>query len=141
MASELLKAQWLFAESLPRLIDHAVQLGYKVTLGEVYRSNEQAELNAIGFSGRAAVAKLIEKQFPLLAAKIADNRGNGIRNSVHCLRLAVDLQLFDASGKWLTDAYPYTLLADFWESLGPTHRAGIRFGDTPHFSLEFNGAK
>ena len=97
MASELLKAQWLFAESLPRLIDHAVQLGYKVTLGEVYRSNEQAELNAIGFSGRAAVATLIEKQFPLLA--------------------------------------------DFWEALGPTHRAGIRFGDTPHFSLEFNGAK
>jgi len=49
--------------------------------------------------------------------------------------------LFDAEGRWLTEDYPYSLLADFWEALGPTHRAGIRFGDTPHFSLEFNGAK
>lgn len=141
MASELLKAQWLFSESVARLLDHAGLLGYKVTLGETYRSNEQAELNAIGASGREALVKLIEKAFPLLAAKIADNRGNGIRNSLHCQRLAIDLQLFDAEGRWLTEDYPYSLLADFWESLGPQHRAGIRFGDTPHFSIEWNGVR
>ena len=141
MASELLEKQWLFAESVPRLLDHARELGYHVSLGEVYRSDEQAELNAIGFSGRAALVKLIEKAFPLLAGKIANNRGNGIRNSLHTLRLAIDLQLFDAAGKWLTEDYPYSLLADFWESLGPLHRAGIRYGDTPHFSIEHNGTK
>jgi hypothetical protein len=56
-------------------------------------------------------------------------------------RLAIDLQLFDKKGNWLTEPYPYSLLADFWESLGPDHKAGIRWGDTPHFSIEDEGQK
>jgi hypothetical protein len=111
-------------------------------LGEVYRSDEQAEINALGVDGRKALCQLCERQFPLLASKIRNNVGNGIRNSVHCSRIAIDLQLFDRkTGRWLTESYPYGLLADMWESLGANHKAGIRWGDTPHFSLEYHGTK
>lgn len=142
--SALLEAQCRFAHDLAGLIQYAESLGYKIKIGEVLRSDEQAEINALGFSGRKALGSLIEGAFPLLAKKITNNRGNGIRNSVHCLALAADVQLFDASSepwKWVQDAYHYTLLADYWEALSPDHKAGVRWGDTPHFSIGWNGAK
>lgn len=139
--SPLLQKQCEFAAHLAQLIEHARVLGYRVKIGEVMRSDEQAEINALGFPGREAVAQLVEAQFPLLAAKIRNNRGNGIRNSVHCLQLAADLQIFDAEGHWLQTEYAYGLLADFWEMLGPDHKAGVRWGDTPHYSIAWNGAK
>ena len=77
--SELLQKQFLFAEHFALLIQHANVLGYKIKIGEVLRSNEQAEINAMGFDGRKALVALIRNAFPLLAAKIEDNRGNGIR--------------------------------------------------------------
>jgi len=141
MPSELLLKQFRFSRAVVRLIDYAHTLGYQVTLGEVYRSDEQAEIHALGFSGREALASLVENMFPLLAKKIRNNRGNGIRNSVHCSRLAIDLQLFDQKGNWLQDTYPYALLADFWEALDDDHRAGVRWGDTPHYSIEWHGTK
>lgn len=139
--SKLLDKQIEFAAHLADLIHYARSLGYRPKIGEVMRSDEQAEINALGFPGREAVAQLVEAQFPLLASKIRNNRGNGIRNSVHCLQLAADLQLFDAAGNWLQTAYAYERLADFWENLGPDHKAGVRWGDTPHYSIAWNGAK
>lgn len=139
--SELLEKQFVFTADVGGLISYARTLGYKIKLGEVLRSDEQAEINALGFQGREALSQLIERQFPLLAGKIRNNRGNGIRNSVHCLALAVDVQLFDKDNKWQQEKYPYELLADFWEGLGPDHKAGVRWGDTPHYSIQFGGAK
>jgi hypothetical protein len=139
--SELLQKQFLFARDLGGLLAHANVLGFKVTVGEVSRSDEQAEINALGFSGRKQLAQLIERQFPLLAKKIANNRGNGIRNSVHCQRLAVDLQLFTPDGKWIQEVYAYQLLGEWWEAQGPDHHWGGRWGDTPHYSIEHEGAK
>jgi len=141
MTESLREKQSRFARALPRLLDYAHSLGYDVTLGECYRSDEQAEINAIGFDGRKQVAQLVRTAFPLLAAKIENNRGNGIRNSVHMLRLAIDLQLFDLAGKWVQDVYPYSLLGEFWESLDKDHRWGGRFKDAPHFSIEHEGVK
>lgn len=141
MASELLLKQFRFSRAVVRLIDYAHSLGYEVTIGEVYRSDEQAEIHAMGFQGREALASLVDRAFPLLAKKIRNNRGNGIRNSVHCSRLAIDLQLFNQQGQWLQEPYPYSLLADFWEALDKDHCAGIRWGDTPHFSIEWQGAR
>lgn len=139
--SEVLEKQLIFARDFALLIQYAASLGYRAKIGEVLRSDEQAEINALGFSGRKALCSLIRPAFPLLASKIENNRGNGIRNSLHMLALAGDVQLFDADGKWLQEARPYELLADFWEALGPLHRAGVRWGDTPHYSIEHNGAK
>lgn len=142
MSNETLRQkQSRFARAVPKLIDYAFALGYDVTLGEVYRSDEQAEINAIGFDGRKQVAQLIAKQFPLLARKLTNNGGNGVKNSVHMLRLAIDLQLFDAAGKWVQETYPYMLCGEYWEALGTDHRWGGRFGDTPHFSIEHEGVR
>lgn len=139
--SALLERQFVFARDFALLIQHAASLGYRAKIGEVLRSNEQAEINALGFDGRRQVADLVKYQFPLLAAKLIDNGGNGIRNSVHQLQIAADLQLFDPGGRWMQEKYPYELLADFWEAQGPDHKSGVRWGDTPHYSIEWQGAK
>ncbi len=143
MSSELLQKQWRFARSVGVLLDQAHRLGYLVTLGECYRSDEQAEINSLGPNGRAAVAGMIERAFPLLARKIRNNpaTANGIRASLHTERLALDLQLFDQAGNWLQDVGPYQRLGESWEALGPDYVWGGRFGDTPHFSIEYQGRK
>jgi hypothetical protein len=141
MPSELLRKQWRFSRALPLLLAEAHSQGWEVTLGETLRSDEQAEINALGFKGREALASMIERVFPLLAKKIRNNTGNGIRGSLHELKLAIDLQLYDAAGDWIKDAGPYSHLGNYWKSLAPDHRYGGDFGDTPHYSIEHNGVK
>jgi len=136
----LREKQSRFAKYFPRLIDYAYSLGWEVTFGEVYRSDEQAELNALGKQGREQVAQLVERQFPLLARKIRNNVGNGIRHSLHGKRLAADLQIF-VGGVWAQSEGPYKKLGEYWESLGEGHVWGGRFGDTPHYSIEHEGIK
>lgn len=139
--SILLDKQCRFAGDFAKLIQYAESCGYKIKIGEVLRSDEQAEINALGFSGREQVCQLVERAFPLLAKKIRNNKGNGIRNSVHQLQLAADVQLFDSASNWLQEKVHYERLADFWEKLGPEHKAGVRWGDVPHFSFEHEGSK
>jgi hypothetical protein len=141
MTETLRQKQSRFARQLPRLIDYAVSLGYDVTLGELYRSDEQAEIHALGPDGRAQVATLVEHQFPLLARKVRNNTGNGIRTSLHTQRLAIDLQLFDGHGRWVTEVDAYRVVGEFWEQIAPDHCWGGRFGDTPHYSIEHEGRK
>ena len=52
MTESLREKQSRFARQLPRLLDYAHSLGYAVTLGETYRSDEQAEIHALGSQGR-----------------------------------------------------------------------------------------
>lgn len=112
--SALLDQQQLFMRLLPRLIDAAHDLGYEVTAGELYRTPEQAKLNAA--------------------------KGTGIANSLHCDRLAVDLQLFEQDN-YLTHQAPYEALGKVWEGMHTDCAAGFRFGDPNHFSLRFGGRK
>jgi hypothetical protein len=102
---------------LPRLIDFAYANGYELTGGELFRTHEQAALNA------------------------AD--GKGIANSLHIDRLAIDLQLFK-NGVYLMETFEYAPLGVFWESLGVDHCWGGRFHDRPdadHFSITHNGIR
>lgn len=119
--SELLQLQFTFARLLPRLLDEAYRLGYTVTLGEAHRTPEQAHLNA--------------------------SKGSGIENSLHCQRLAIDLQLF-RDGVYLADTAQYAPLGQFWEQLGTQEKVplcwGGRFHDRPdgnHFSLSYQGVR
>lgn len=142
--SELLQKQFRFSRGVARLLDYVhLVLNLECTLGEVYRSDEQAEINAMGGAGREALASLIERAFPLLARKIRNNgrAANGIRASLHTERLAIDLNLFDHDGNWIQDSGPYVRAGQFWETLGEDFRAGFRFGDTPHYSIEFDGRR
>lgn len=110
----LLEAQQKFARLLPRLIDHAYLLGFSVTMGEAYRPQETAELYAL--------------------------QGMGVKNSLHPLRLAVDLHLFQGE-KYLTRSEDHEPLGRFWERLDPSCVWGGRFArpDGNHYSLSWGG--
>jgi hypothetical protein len=114
--SDLTDKQFLFSLLVSRLIDQAITLGYEVTLGEAYRTPEQAQWNA--------------------------QKGSGIVNSLHTKRLAIDLQLFK-DGKYLTASEDYLPLGRWWELQDPLCRWGGRFHkpDGNHFSMEHEGVK
>lgn len=105
-----------FLPFVAKLIDWTYAQGYELTAGELYRTPEQAALNA--------------------------KSGAGIAHSLHTQRLAIDLQLFK-DGVYLTDSAQYTPLGAFWESLDPECCWGGRFSkpDGNHFSITWGGFK
>lgn len=111
----LSEKQQLFTVMIADLIHWAQDKGYRLTFGEVYRTPEQAALNA--------------------------KKGSGIANSLHTQRLAVDFNLF-INGEYQTKTEAYRPLGERWEALGGTW--GGRFKSNPdgnHFSLEHNGVR
>lgn len=115
----LLEKQEAFARLGASLIIAAFRMGYAVTLGEAYRTPEQAAWNVA--------------------------HGKGIKNSLHTQRLAIDLQLFKA-GKYLDKSEDYKEMGEYWESLstpGLECAWGGRFSkpDGNHFSVSHNGVK
>ena len=108
----LRQKQSLFADLAASLIKEAHFRGYAVTFGEAYRSPEEA----------ARMAKL----------------GKGIKNSLHCQRLALDLNLFK-DGKYLSSTEAHQPLGEWWEQQHPLCRWGGRFKDGNHYSLEHGG--
>ena len=59
-------------------------------------------------------------------------------NSLHHLRLAMDLNLFK-DGKYLTKTEDHRPLGEFWKTLGGSW--GGDFGDGNHYSLEHKGVR
>ena len=108
----LVDKQAQFAQKAAALIVQAAAMGYVVTLGEAYRSPQEA----------ARLAAL----------------GKGVARSLHCDRLAIDLCLF-WGGVYLTATADYEPLGIWWEGKGGAW--GGRFGDGNHFSLEHGGRK
>ena len=86
-ASPLHVKQVAFAQLVAKLIQYIANQGYEVTLGEAYRTPEQAALNA--------------------------QAGTGIKNSEHTKRLAIDLMLFK-DGVYLTASADYKPFGDWW---------------------------
>lgn len=116
-AETLGQRQRRFLPLVAKLIDFAYAQGYELTEGEGYRTPEQAALNA--------------------------QHGSGIANSLHTLRLAVDLQLFK-DGNYLTDSEAYRPLGEFWKTLDPDCAWGGDFKTRPdgnHFSLSWGGIR
>ena len=79
-----------FAKNVSKLIHYINVAGYDVTFGETFRTKEQAEIYAA--------------------------KGIGIRDSNHCYRLAVDLNLFK-DGKYLTKEKYYRFAGAYWQTL------------------------
>ena len=106
--------QRLFARCVGLLIGWAYKNGYELTFGDAFRSPEQAAANAAS--------------------------GKGISNSLHCKRLAVDLNLF-IDGKYMTDSASYKPLGEYWKTLDPLCRWGGDFKrpDGNHFSITHEG--
>ena len=108
----LRQKQSLFAGLIAQLIQHAIVIGYEVTLGEALRSPEEA----------ARLAKL----------------GTGIALSLHRLKLAIDLNLFK-DGVYLTSTAAHRPLGEWWEAQHTLCRWGGRFKDGNHYSLAHGG--
>ena len=106
--------QRLFTRLVGKLIEYAYSIGYELTFGDAYRSPEQARQNA--------------------------QLGKGIVSSLHCERLAIDLNLF-INGEYKTQTEDYRKLGEFWEALGADCRWGGRFSrpDGNHFSITHGG--
>lgn len=99
----LREKQSVFAWLVAKLIIRAESLGYQVTLGEAWRSPEEA--------ARLAAA------------------GKGIKKSQHTRRLAIDLNLF-RDGEYLKETEDHISLGQWWEEQSDsdiTCRWGGRF--------------
>ena len=96
------------------LITWAYEQGYEITFGEAWRTPEQAALNA--------------------------SRGAGIADSLHCDRLAIDLNVFK-DGVYLTALDDYRPLGEKFEALGGAWGGRFTPPDADHFSLPFGGRK
>lgn len=113
--SQLLQLQQEFAQSVAKLIQFAQESGFGVTLGEAWRTPEQAKWDA--------------------------EHGSGIAHSLHEERLAIDLNLFKG-GEYLTAPEPYRDLGEFWKTLGPNYCWGGDFHplvDLDHYSITPDG--
>jgi len=131
--------QEAFAALVPRLLDKAHELGFKVRLGETHRSDAQAELNALGTKGRAHLASMIQGGYTTLAAAIRRG-GNGIKYSAHRNKLAIDIHLFK-DGAYLSQTSDHAALGAWWEQQHPSARWGGHFSDGNHYSFEHDGVK
>jgi len=103
--------QWEFLKDVAALIyyaEHRPDKDYKLTGSELYRTPEQAELNA--------------------------KKGIGIERSLHTSRLAIDLNLF-INNKYQTNSKAYRELGEFWKGLNYKNRWGGDFSrsDGNHF--------
>lgn len=108
--------QRIFTLMVAHLILKAYEMGYQISLGEAWRTPQQAQANAAA--------------------------GRGISNSLHLDRLAIDLNLFtkrDGRWVWLTKTEDHKPLGEYWESIGGTW--GGRFNDGNHYSLAHGGRK
>lgn len=117
----LREKQSAFAQAVAALILHAKSMGYEVTFGETWRPPETADL--------------YEKQ----------GKGAGGKQSLHCQRLAIDLNLF-SGGKYLTSTEAHRPLGEWWVAYGASQGLPLRWGgnftklkDGNHYSLEHGG--
>jgi len=115
MSETLREKQTRFALAVPGLIQKAVELGYFVTLGETWRTPEQAIWNA--------------------------QHGLGTIHSLHIQRLAIDLNLFTADGALITDGMGHEELGTWWKAQSPDFRHGgdFKIKDWDHYSLTPDG--
>jgi hypothetical protein len=106
-----------FAQDAARLIEQAAQMGYGVTLGEAWRTPQQAQWDA--------------------------DHGSGINCSLHLQRLAIDLNLFINGEYQANDAQGcYSKLGAWWKGQGSDHYWGGDFKplvDLDHYSISPDG--
>ena len=109
---KLNELQFVFAKNVAKLINHIFENGYYCSLGECYRTKEQAEIYA--------------------------KEAKGIIDSQHCKKLAIDLSLFSPDGQFLIRSEDYEWLGKYWKILNSRNRWGGDFSnitDGNHFEM------
>lgn len=109
---KLWERQSIFVYNVSKLIHYIFNEGYFCTFGEAYRTPLQAEV--------------YEKQ------------GKGIKSSLHCKRLAVDLNLFSPSGEYLMRSQSHKKFGDYWITLHKDNVWGGSFNraDGNHYEMK-----
>lgn len=114
----LRQKQSRFTVLAARLILEAQRRGYETTFGETYRSPEEA-------------------------ARLAKKGGRAIKNSLHTLKLAIDLNLFK-DGRYLSSTEAHRALGEWWEQQSDgeiTCCWGGHFDDGNHYSVMHGGVR
>jgi hypothetical protein len=117
----MVEKQNAFLLAVADLIQHVHNCGLLMSGGSLYRTKEEAE-------------RMSEE-------------GKGIRNSLHCLKLAIDLNLFRADGSELKTVEEFRPIGEWWkeQSTEEYPRAwGGDFHDRPdayHFSFAHEGVR
>lgn len=101
----LFQLQAIFSKNIVLLINFIFSQGYLVTFGETWRTPEMAQ--------------------------IYFKEHKGILNSLHCKRLAIDLNFLDQKGHYITDSKAYAVAGKYWESLDGRNRWGGNFKQVP----------
>lgn len=112
---ELYEKQAKFAQDVSKLIQYIFDKGMLCSLGEAYRTPQQAF--------------------------IYSQQHIGIENSLHCKRLAVDINLISSEGFYFKNTSAYGDLGRYWESLDSCNKWGGNFGPTeahPHQVVDGN---
>jgi hypothetical protein len=117
----LRNTQSLHAYYISMLIQWAFTHGHELTFGDAYRDPLLAKLNS-GLYG------LIEKA----SGAVTWLARRGSSKSLHCDRLATDLNLFQ-NGRYLSSTEDHRALGRKWESLHKLNRWGGRYGDGNHY--------
>lgn len=143
--SQLRQLQWEFLLCLAKLIAEIERRGWTAAGGELKRSDEQAEINAMGEDNRKKLAGIaVEHGFTQFAEAVLNNgKANGIRLTEHGNKLALDLDLF-INGEYQATSEAHRPLGEHWKTLHPLARWGGDFQPRPdgnHYSFEYNGVK
>lgn len=116
----LRQLQSVFAHRVAKLILKAEEMGFELTLGEAWRSPEEAARLAAQAKGRAIV------------------------RSLHCDRLAIDLNLF-RNGVWLQATEDHRQIGMVWEGLSDDIATCVWGGswgaDGNHYAITYQGRK
>jgi hypothetical protein len=106
--------QELFMELLPKLLNRIHDSGFQVRGGELERGPAQAAANQM--------------------------KGSGISNSLHLIRLAIDLHLFK-DGRYLVMSEHHRPFGAYWKTLHPLCKWGGDFSrpDGNHYSVAHEG--
>lgn len=141
--------QKLLCQLLPKLLNHIYAQGYSATLGDAYR--DKRVHGAYGEFALSLTFKFLEACLSVIPGALADQARSALgeirkarysaRKSLHKLRLAIDLNLFDSHGRYLQDTPEYAFAGQFWMSLHPLCEwggAGER-NDGNHFSVRWEG--
>jgi hypothetical protein len=117
----MVEKQSEFLQTVAIFVQKATEMGFLLTCGEFWRPEELA---------------LIYKRL-----------GKGIENSLHCIRLAADINAF-MDGEYLDGSKPSHIpllkqLGELWLSLDDRCAWGGHFShkDYNHYSFEHNGVK